>query len=264
MAQDVISPGTTIPEIKSVRGQIALSVPPLGTESIHLARATRGLDGQFLLTPLQSAAKYSARCYIQGHSPGLLSQICLQGNNSVHKPGHASGAQNSQLCAGEAVLPLFSQSLPCHCALYKSVNNLSEVQNTSIYPSILSQATAAADCFQGKSIRARKVQHTNSPSETSKQSLALGFPKLDAVFAALSLMALMDLSAGNVSHCFLNHLYFWYSQCLAAPCFTKYMLHQKVFLIAGLLGNEEIHLTMAPSTDHSRFDRAQSVIFLPH
>lgn len=59
---------------------------------------------------------------------------------------------------------------------------------------------------------------------------------------------MMDLPAGNVSHCFLNSLYFWYRQCLAAPCFAKYMLCPKVFPFAGLLGNEETHLNMAPST----------------
>lgn len=39
-------------EKKYGRGQIVLTVPPSGTESAHLARATQGLDGPFLLTPL--------------------------------------------------------------------------------------------------------------------------------------------------------------------------------------------------------------------
>lgn len=39
MARDAIYPRTTIPEIKSARGQIALSVPSSGTESTHLAMA---------------------------------------------------------------------------------------------------------------------------------------------------------------------------------------------------------------------------------
>lgn len=87
MAQDAIYPGTAIPETKYARGQIVLTVAPSGTESAHLARGTQGLDGPFLLTPLQSTAKYSARCYTGGDSPGFLSWICLQGNSSGHKPG---------------------------------------------------------------------------------------------------------------------------------------------------------------------------------
>lgn len=87
MAQGAIYSGTAIPEIKSARGQIALSVLTSGTESTRLARATQGLDGPFLLTPLRSTAKYSARCYIEGDSPGRLSWIPLQGNNKGHKPG---------------------------------------------------------------------------------------------------------------------------------------------------------------------------------
>lgn len=79
MAQDAIYPGTAIPEIKSARGQTALSVPPSGTESTHLARATWGLDGPFLLTPLRSTAEHSARRYTEGDSSGLLSWIRLQG-----------------------------------------------------------------------------------------------------------------------------------------------------------------------------------------
>lgn len=70
----------------------------------------------------------------------------------------------------------------------------------------------------------RKVQHNNFPSAISKHSLALLFPKPEAVFAALSLIALTDLSAWNVSHCFVNQLYFCYSQCLAALCFTKHRI----------------------------------------
>lgn len=87
MAQDATSPGTAMPETKYTKGQIVLTVPPSGTESAHLARATQGLDGPFLLTPLQSTAKYSARCYPGGDSPGFLSWISLQGNSSGHKPG---------------------------------------------------------------------------------------------------------------------------------------------------------------------------------
>lgn len=87
MAQDAIFPGTAIPEKKYARGQLVLTVPPSGTESAHLARATQDLDGPFLLTPLQGAAKYSAGCYTGGDSPGFLSWICLQGNSSGHKAG---------------------------------------------------------------------------------------------------------------------------------------------------------------------------------
>lgn len=87
MAEDAIYPGTAIPEKKYARGQIVLIVPPSGTESAHLARATQGLDRPFLLTPPQSTAKYSARCFTGGDSPGFLSWICLQGNSSGHKPG---------------------------------------------------------------------------------------------------------------------------------------------------------------------------------
>lgn len=82
---------------KYARGQIVLTVPPSGTESAHLARATQGLDGPFLLTPLWGTAKYLARCHTGGDSPGFLSWICLQGNSSGHKPGWASWVQTCSL-----------------------------------------------------------------------------------------------------------------------------------------------------------------------
>lgn len=75
--------------------------------------------------------------------------------------------------------------------------------------------------FRGRALRVSKVQHSNFPSAISKHSLALLFPKPEPVFAALSLIALTDLSAWNVSHCFVNQLYFCYSQCLAALCVSQ-------------------------------------------
>jgi len=52
--------------------------------------------------------------------------------------------------------------------------------------------------------------------------MVLGFPKAEEASAALA--ALAGLPAGDVSHCIQNHLSFWYSQCLAALCFTKYVV----------------------------------------
>lgn len=70
----------------------------------------------------------------------------------------------------------------------------------------------------------------------------------------MSLTALMDLSARNVSHCFLNHLNFWHSQCLAALCFTQYMFCQNGFPFPGLLGNEETH------PNHGIFHRSLKIL----
>lgn len=118
------------------------------------------------------------------------------------------------------------------CSLQEH-NNRSEVHNTSIYPSTLSQATAA-HCFHRKSIRARKVQHNNFPSATSKWSLALGFPKPEAVFAALSLTTLMDLSAGNVFHSFPNQLYFGIVSALQRCVSQSTCCVKKYFLLLAL------------------------------
>lgn len=183
----------------------------------------------------------------QDASLGSPYEVTTRGTNQVELLECKHAAPCRRGCS--ALVFLVTSLLLCSL---QERNNLSEVHNTSFYPSILTQATAA-DCFQGKSIGARKVQHNNFPSATFEQFLALGFPKPQAVFVALSLTALMDLPAGNVSHCFLNHLCFWYSQCLAALCFTKYMLYQKGLPFAGFLGNEETHLTMASSRDHSGF-----------
>lgn len=155
MAQDVIYSGTAIPEIKSARGQIALSVPPW-TEHTHLAKATQGLDGPCLLTPLGSTAKYSARCYTEGDSPrtpllDLLKKATTVGTNQAELHESKDAAPCSRGCSALVFLipSLLLRSLQEH-------NNLGEVHNKSIYPGIPFQATAA-DWFQGKSTRARKV-----------------------------------------------------------------------------------------------------------
>lgn len=155
MTQDVIYSGNATPEIKSARGQIALSVPPW-TEHTHLERATQGLDGPCLLTPLGSTAEYPARCYIEGDSPRTPLLVLL---NKV-----------TTVCTNQAELRESKYAAPCRrgcsalvflipslllCSLQEH-NNLGEVPNKSIYPDVPSQP-AAAHWFQGKSTRARKV-----------------------------------------------------------------------------------------------------------
>lgn len=153
MAQDAIYPGTAIPETKYASGQIVLTVPPSGTESVHLARATQSLDGPFLLTPLQSTAKHSARCYTGGDSPGLLFWICLQGYSSGPKPGWASWVQTCSL-QERLFCPCFSSSLHCYWDLYKSTT-------TSVWYKTRPSTVASwlrkllLRAFRGRALRAR-------------------------------------------------------------------------------------------------------------
>lgn len=127
MAQDAIYPGTAIPEIKSARGQIALSIPPSGIESTHLARATRGLDGPFLphlYRPLLSIQQdITLRETHQDSSFGSAYKVITVGTNKVKLLECKRAAPCRRGCS--ALVFLVPSLLLCSLQEH---NHLSEVQ----------------------------------------------------------------------------------------------------------------------------------------